>query len=148
LYSAPPVSSPSQYEFDPVESRAIDKVAGRTLAWGIMSLVVGILSAVGLGVAVAFRSVLVRAVPPMLVDIAIVAMVPLVLVNLVVAGLYISSGSALGRVMSSKGNDVAHLVAGLDKMGSAFRIEAIISVVAFVLGLGLGVMLVSSGGVS
>ena len=131
-------TAPGGYEFDALESKTIEKIAGRTRLWGIISLVVGIAVTAGLAVLLGLVDQLKGQIPVMYIHAGIAAMVPLMIVHFAVAALYIGSGSALMRCVHTEGSDIEHLLAGLAKMGTAFKVEFIVSVVAIVAGFGIG----------
>jgi hypothetical protein len=59
----------------------------------------------------------------------------------VIGGLYIASGSALRGVVDTEGNDVTLMMSGLNRLANAFRIEAIVTVIALIGGFILGLAL-------
>ena len=126
------------YEFDAAETKTIEKIAGRTRLWGIISLVVGVAVTAGLAVLFALTDQLKGQIPVAFVHAGIAAMVPVMIVHFAVAALYIGSGSALMRCVSTQGSDIEHLLVGLAKMGGAFKIEFVVSIVAIVVGFGVG----------
>jgi hypothetical protein len=134
----PAATWPGHYEFDPVESQSIEKLGGRARLWGIISLVVGIAVTAGLGVLLVFADAIGNEIPAIYLHAAIGVMVPVMIVHFAVAALYIGSGSALLRVARSQGNDVENLLDGLGRMGTAFKVEFIVSVVAIAVGIAVG----------
>ena len=131
--------SDGSYEFSSIENGAIDKVGSRARVWGIISLVVGVLVVVALLAVFAMAGEL----GPLAgkARMALLALAPLGLVYLVMGWLYITAGQAMRAVVATEGNDVEHLMRGLDKLGSAFRLEVILTIVAVVAGFVLGVVL-------
>jgi hypothetical protein len=59
--------------------------------------------------------------------------------------MYIGSGNALMRCVKTQGSDIEHLLAGLAKMGVAFKIEFVVSIVGMVVGFGVGFAFASGG---
>jgi hypothetical protein len=131
-------TAPGAYEFDALESRTIETIAGRTRLWGIISLVLGIALTIGLAVLLTLADRLAAQIPILYIHTGIGAMVPVMIVHFAVAVLYIGSGNALMRCVQTQGSDLEHLLAGLAKMGVAFKVEFFVSVIATVVGLGVG----------
>jgi len=129
--------SDGQYEFSVLENATIDKAGARARIWGIISLVVGVLVVVALVFVFAMTSEL----GPLAgkVRLLLLGFAPVGLVYLVMGWLYITAGQAMRAVVATEGADVEHLMRGLDKLGSAFRLEVMLTIVAVVLGLVLGV---------
>ena len=136
--------APGGYEFDAIESSTIEKIGRRTRTWGIISLVLGIALTIGLVVFIALADQLKSTAIGPFVYAGVAAMVPLVIVHVAIAALYIGSGSALLRCVSTQGSDIEHLLAGLGKMGTAFKVEFIVSLVGIVAGFGVGVAIVGN----
>jgi hypothetical protein len=136
--------APGGYEFDAIESNTIEKIGRRTRMWGIISLVLGIALVVGLVVFVALADELKSTAIGPYVYVGVASMVPLVIVHVAIAALYIGSGGALLRCVSTQGNDIEHLLAGLAKMGTAFKVEFIVTLVGIVAGFSVGVALVGN----
>ena len=136
-----------EYEFDERENRVIAKVAKLARLWGIFALIVGglLLIAIGLVIAVAGRLAYELNVDPNLIVGIAAGLTPLVIVDLVVGGLYISSGGALRAVVDTAGADVPHLLRGVNRLGNAFRIEAIVTAAALIGGFILGLVLAQGG---
>jgi hypothetical protein len=132
-------TAPGGYEFDAVETKTIEKIASRTRTWGIISLVVGIAVTAGLAVLLGLADQLKGQIPTVFLHAGIAAMVPVMIVHFAVAAMYIGSGSALMRCVHTQGSDIEHLLVGLAKMGTAFKVEFIVSLVAIVVGFGVGV---------
>lgn len=125
------------YEFDAIESQTIEKIGSRTRTWGIISLVVAIAGTIGVVAMLALADALKGEVPAMVINGIVGLMVPVMIVHFAIAVLYIGSGSALLRVVHTQGNDVDHLLVGLAKMGTAFKVEFIVTIIAFVVGIGV-----------
>jgi hypothetical protein len=130
--------APGGYEFDAVESRTIEKIGGRARLLGIMSLVVGVAVTAGLAVLLALASRLTGHIPVVYVHAGIAAMVPVMIVHFAIAALYIGSGNALMRCVHTQGADIEHLLAGLARIGVAFKVEFFVSLIAIVAGFGVG----------
>lgn len=139
------VATTGTYEFTDFENIEIGRTARYTKAWGVFSIIIGVLSVLAVIGAFAAVSVigeeLELGIGPRGLQVAIAALLPLAIVNLVVGGLYIGAGKALRAVVDTAGNDVALMLGGLDRMVGAFRIEAVVTVLAMVIGLVIGVAL-------
>jgi hypothetical protein len=143
--AAPGGLATGAYEFDSFQNQQIEATASRTRMWGIVSLIGGILGLLGTVVFV-IAMVAANVVAELGERGAVVAamvlgfLAPIALVYTVVGKLYIDSGNSLRAVVTTEGNDVQHLMQALDKLANAFRIEVIMSVIAFVLGLVVGIL--------
>jgi ABC-type Na+ efflux pump permease subunit len=134
--------SDGEYEFSVVENGTIDKVGSRARIWGIISLVVGVLVVVALVVVFAMAGQLGGLAGK--ARLLLLAFAPVGLVYLVMGWLYITAGQAMRDVVATQGKDVEHLMQGLDKLGSAFRLEVILTIVAVVAGFVLGMAMAGS----
>jgi hypothetical protein len=142
------VATDGQYEFNDFENIEIGRTAGYTKVWGVIAIIVGVLSVlavIGAFVAVSMigeeLDLAELGLGPQGLQVAIAALLPLAIVNLVVGWLYIGAGRSLGAVVDTAGNDVALMLGGLTRMASAFRIEAIVTLVAMVIGFVIGIAL-------
>ena len=63
------------------------------------------------------------------------AMIPMAIQPLVSGKFYLDAGKALKAVVDTLGNDVEHMMDGLAKLRNAVRLEAIVAIVAVVLGI-------------
>lgn len=127
-----PSGTPS-YEFSPEEEVRIARLAWRVRLWGIVALVFGILGVA----AFAFVWFFVAGSGSMhagLLLSSFVAMAPVLVVNALIAILYIGAGKALRRVVDTQHEDVPHLLDGLARLGGAFRIETILGSIGVVAG--------------
>src|SRR5688572_33463685 len=61
-----------------------------------------------------------------------IAIAPVLLVNALIAFLYIGAGKALRRVVDTQREDVPHLLDGLGRLSGAFRIETILGSIGVV----------------
>jgi hypothetical protein len=68
-----------------------------------------------------------------------VALIPTALVSIVGGIFYLQSGGALRMVVDTEGNDIRLLMDSMKALSRAFMIEAIAMMVAFVVGLGIGI---------
>jgi hypothetical protein len=137
------------YEFNEMENTVISGTARYARIWGILSIVAGalvlalggIVMAVGAGV----MSALGDKAGYVLGAIGIV-LVPTAFVYFAGGILYLRSGGALRNVVETQGNDIALLMDALRSMRLAFMIEAITTMVALVLGLGINLVNLNMGG--
>ena len=122
------------YEFDMVQNIKIAKCASRARTWGVISVILGILILLGLVALVAL-------VPSteaggMKGVVLWGSMAPLVFVYLGAGVMYFSAGGALRQVVDTQGNDIGLLLSGLNKMSIAFMIEAVLTVLLVIAGIG------------
>lgn len=107
------------YEFNDYENSVIDKAAGRMKLWGIISTVIGALQFLGSC--------------GMFVDAKYATNLPTGIVAIVVGITFMGAGNSLKSVVTTQGNDLMHMMQALQKMGSAFLIETICTIVGFIL---------------
>jgi uncharacterized membrane protein HdeD (DUF308 family) len=55
------------------------------------------------------------------------------ILDLIVGIFFITGGSSLAAVVNTQGNDIAHMMQALGKLGTAFKIRVIVTLVALVL---------------
>jgi hypothetical protein len=127
-----PSATPS-YEFSPEEEAKIARLAWRVRMWGIVALASGILG-ISLFVVIWFV-VAGRSAHGGVLLTSFIAMAPVLLVNALIAFLYIGAGKALRRVVDTQTQDVPHLLDGLARLSGAFRIETILGSIGVVAGL-------------
>ena len=96
------------YEFDADENRVIGSAALWARILGIVLIVVG--------VAALFNCNVISTA-----------------LNVAVAIFLIGGGNALARVVSTEGNDIGNMMMAMSKLGTAFKIRVIASLVAMVL---------------
>lgn len=127
-----------QYEFSPIEEQQIAQTGSRARIWGFISIALGLLICILAVVILTAGTALPGQVGMMVAGIAI-ALAPMGVVYFVIGWFYISAGSRLAAVAETQGNDVEHLMQGLNNLANAFRIEVILSILAFVIGFVVGV---------
>lgn len=142
---APNAAAGGGYEFDQLQNREIEKTADRTRLWGIVSLIGGIVAlllTLVFIVGIVSANLLGKLGTNATVAFAIIFgfFGPLGLVYTVVGKLYIDSGNALKAVVTTAGNDVAHLMTALDKLANAFRLEVIMSAIGFAIGFSVSLL--------
>lgn len=121
------------YEFSPDEEARIAKLAWRVRVWGICALVSGLLGIAALAVVwlvVAGRG---WSQTGMLVGTGVV-MAPVLIVNAIIALLYIGAGKSLRTVVDTRNQDIPHLIDGLERLSGAFRIETILGSIGVIMG--------------
>lgn len=120
------------YEFAPHEDSIIGAMATRAKLWGYLSLIAGgVMTMAGLGVMVAWRGD----------EKALTAggaMLAIALAPCISGYSYVAAGRAMRRVVTSSGNDIAHIMSAIASLRSAVRVEVIASILAFCIGFGLG----------
>lgn len=124
--------STGQHEFGQIENAAMTKAGGRTKRWGYVSLVLG---AILLLASFAIFGVGAALPGPMAGGaVAALGVGTAALIQLATGWFYVQSGDRIESVATTQGNDVEHLMQGLDKLANAMRIEAIVTMVLFSLG--------------
>jgi hypothetical protein len=122
-----PQASYGNYEFNDYENSVIGKTAGRAKLWGIISTVIGALElCLGCG-AVASPT--------------LATYIPTGIISLVVGITFIGVGNSLKSVVDTSGSDLMHMMQALEKMGTAFMIQIICTIVGVVLMILIGVLL-------
>lgn len=131
--------STGRHEFGAVEDQAMRQAGKRTRMWGVVSLVLGALTVLG----AIIISVLGVALPgPMAGGMVAGAVLGTSgLIQLSTGYFYVQSGSRIESVADTQGNDVEHLMQGLDKLGNAMRIESIVTIVLTLVGFVAGIVL-------
>jgi hypothetical protein len=128
-----PSATPS-YEFGPAEEQQIARLAKYVRLWGIVALTLGVLG-IGLFVAVWIFVAGSGSLRGGFLLTSFIAMAPVLVVNALIAFLYIGAGKALRRVVDTQREDVPHLLDGLARLSGAFRIETILGSIGLVAGL-------------
>lgn len=131
-YSAP-VSAFGRYEFNDHENRIIGHTSDRLRAWGIVSMAIGSLNVL-VGCLALARPVL-------------AANLFSGLVSIVVGASFYRAASALGRVVTTQGNDLSHMMSALKRVSAALTVQIVTTVVGFFLAMG-AVVLVLAGRVT
>lgn len=119
------------YEFGPREDAVIGRTARWVTWWGWIAIAAGILMIVG----------------------GLMSLHTGGVAQLIMGGVYIligvffrAAGKALGRVVETSGDDVAHLMEALGSLTSAFKVQVILVVVGVVLALATAVIVAAQGG--
>jgi hypothetical protein len=99
------------YEFNDFENSIIDKSAGRAKLWGIISCVIGGLQILGSC--------------GMVSNPQYATYLPSGIIAIVVGITFIGVGNSLKSVVQTQGNDMMHMMQAVQKLGSAFLIQAI-----------------------
>jgi hypothetical protein len=134
------------YEFDQTQNQTIQGVARYAKAWGGIAIGAGVLC-VGLCTAAAALLPGVgnrngfdwSKVAPLLVA----ALGTVAITNIICGCLYLGAGNSLSAVVDTQGNDVPLLVRALARLKTVFLIEAVVNVVACLLGLAIGIVALS-----
>ena len=133
--------STGHYEFSFHEQEKIRKTGQRATQWGWFAITTGALMLIAVAGA---RTLLgwVGLIGDLGLDLkaywevgVVVGLVPTAMAQFVTGWLYVTAGRQLILVAETEGNDVEHLMVGLNKLKQAFRIEAVMVVVGFVLGI-------------
>lgn len=107
------------YEFNDMENSIIDKTAGRAKLWGIISTVIGSLQLIGSC--------------GMVQNASYATYLPSGIIALVVGITFIGVGNSLKSVVHTQGNDMMHMMQAMQKLGSAFMIQIIATIIGIVL---------------
>jgi hypothetical protein len=107
------------YEFNDLENQIIDKTAARAKLWGIFSTTLGVLQLFGSCGAIA---------SPMMAG-----YFPAGVIAIIIGVTFIGVSNSLKMVVQTQGNDVGHMMQALQKMGSAFLVQIVCTVIGFVL---------------
>jgi hypothetical protein len=113
------------YEFSDMENQIIDKAAGRAKTWGIISIVIGALQLLGTLGAIANPGLIVY--------------LPQGIIGIIIGTTFLGAGNSLKAVVDTQGNDIPHMMTAVQKLGSAFYIQIIVTIIGVVL---VGVLLV------
>lgn len=133
----------SGYEFNASENQTIEKVGKICRLWGIIGLILGVVGLLAvIGVLIFLVTTAVSSGSSALVGPTALlgTLVPVVLVQLVIPFFYLNAGKSFTQVVTTTGNDMPHLMSASEKLGKAFLIEAIVALVAAVIGLVFGIV--------
>jgi hypothetical protein len=108
-----------QYEFNEYENSVLARAASRAKLWGIIATVYGGLNI--LGSCGGFVK------PDMFINF------PQGIVGIVVGIMFIGVGNSLASVTQTQGNDIGHLMQGMEKLSTAFLVQAIATLVGLAL---------------
>ena len=136
--------SSGHYEFNEAENLTIGKTAKRATIWGIASIVTGVVAAIGIVVVFVAFTQMEEEIGPGVPNTVILALIPLACVYLIIGWFYLGCGKAMKAVVETRGNDVELMMAGLAKMTGAFKAEAIVTIVAFAVGLVGGIVIAAN----
>ena len=107
------------YEFSDMENQIIDKAAGRARTWGIISIVLGALQLLGTLGAVANPGFIVY--------------LPQGIIAIIIGTTFLGAGNSLKAVVETQGNDIPHMMTAVQKLGSAFFIQIVVTIIGVVL---------------
>ncbi len=98
------------YEFTVSQNVIIQKTATYAKLWGIISIFVGAIQ-------------------------ILVAQLPAGIVSIIIGMVFIGVAGSLKAVVVTEGNDIDHMMAALQKLGNAFLIQVIVTVIAVIVGI-------------
>lgn len=124
-----PRLSEGQYEFGGDENMRIDRAGTSSSIWAACAIVGALLLGVLAGLQIFLENIR-----------GALLLAPLFLVCATAGWLYLGTGKALKEVVSTQGNDIELLMRALDRLGRAFRIEVIATVVALLVFLVLSLV--------
>lgn len=113
--------STGQYEFNDDENVTIERAGASSSIWAMCAIVGALLLGTLAGLQLSLDNIR-----------GAVLVLPLFLVCAVAGWLYFGTGKALKAVVDTEGNDVELLMQALDRLGTAFRNEVIVTVLAVV----------------
>lgn len=124
------------YEFNAEENAIINATGLRAKTWGVLTLVAAVLLGTA-GILAAVSTEGFGAVAGVIY--ALLALIPIFI------GLnFVRAGNALGAVVTTRGNDIDHLMGSLQNLSNAFLIQIVATVlwfVAFLVGIAAAVAL-------
>jgi hypothetical protein len=141
-------SRPASYEFSEAENVTLASTAKYARWWGVLSIIGGVLLVVCCGIGLLAFGMLGTMLPKSGgVDLSkaailggVVAMLgPLGVVYLISGVLYLQSGNALQQVVDTQGDDMPLCMRAMQSLSRAFMVEAIVTALAFVAGIVIGV---------
>ncbi len=103
------------YEFTVPQNAIIQKTATYAKVWGIFSIVLGAMQ--------------------ILVGMASWAQVPAGIVSIVIGTVFIGVAGSLKAVVVTEGNDIDHMMTAVQRLGTAFMIQVIVTVAAVIVGI-------------
>lgn len=115
----PAMGGYGNYEFNDAENQVIDKCAGKAKLWGIISTTIGGLQVLGSCGAIGSPN--------------LITWLPQGIIAIVVGVTFIGVGNSLKSVVQTQGNDLMHMMQALQKMSTAFTVEIVCTIIAFVL---------------
>ncbi len=110
------------YEFNAGEEQIIGRTARYAWLWGVVSIVIG---------AFALLASLQGSA-------AVLGQIPVGIANIVIGSFFVGSSRSLKSVVTTSGDDIAHLMEALRKFGVAFLIQLVMFFLAFVAALIIG----------
>jgi hypothetical protein len=110
------------YEFNADEEQIIARTARYAWLWGVVSIVIG---------AFALLASLQGSA-------AVLGQIPMGIANIVIGSFFVASARSLKSVVTTRGDDIAHLMQALRRFGVAFLIQLIMFFLAFVVALIIG----------
>jgi hypothetical protein len=114
-----------EYEFNAEQDQIIGRTARYASAWGIVSIAIGLF---GL-----FASLL-----ALQGGVVALGQLPAGIANIVIGSFFVGTARSLRAVVETRGDDIAHLMQALRRLGVAFVIQLVMFVLAFVAALLLG----------
>ncbi len=115
-----PATTGDGYEFNASENEVVARTARYARGWGIVSIVIGAFGILGSLQALGGNAAALAQLPPGVA-------------NVVIGGFFISTARSLRSVVTTQGDDIAHLIEALRKLGLAFLIQLVVFALAFAL---------------
>jgi hypothetical protein len=110
------------YEFNADEEQIIGRTARYAWLWGVVSIVIGTFALLS----------------SLQGSAAVLGQIPMGIANIVIGSFFVGTSRSLKAVVTTSGDDIAHLLEALRKLGIAFLIQLIMFFLAFVAALIIG----------
>ena len=110
------------YEFNADEEQIIGRTARYAWLWGVVSIVIGTFALLS----------------SLQGSAAVLGQIPMGIANIVIGSFFVGTSRSLKAVVTTSGDDIAHLLEALRKLGVAFLIQLIMFFLAFVAALIIG----------
>jgi hypothetical protein len=107
------------YEFNELENAILARTASRAKLWGVISTVLGVTQMIGSCGMISSSS--------------LGLLLPTGIVATIVGIVFVGVGNSLSSVVGTRGQDVPHLMAAMQKMSTAFTVQIVCNVIGVVL---------------
>lgn len=107
------------YEFNELENAILARTASRAKLWGVISTVLGVTQMIGSCGMISSSS--------------LGLLLPMGIVAAIVGVVFVGVGNSLSSVVGTRGQDVPHLMAAMQKMSTAFTVQIVCNIIGVVL---------------
>ena len=118
-------NDPDNYEFTSAENLTIERTAKFAKAFGIISVVIGVLATLDVGLTMSSNP-------------ARAAELPNTLAAVIIGVIFVRVAAALQLVVDTEGNDVKHMMEAVKKLGDAFLVQLAVTAIAVVAMIAIG----------